>query len=181
MKEALLLIDIQNDYFSGGCNPLNDPETASKNAAIILKNFRKRGLTVIHIRHISDRPGAKFFLPDSEGSEIHANVKPITGEKIIIKHYPNSFRETDLFDFLKSNKISDLVICGMMTHMCVDSTVRAAKDYGFNIKLIKDACSTKSLLINNETIKASDVNNVFIAAMNYFYAEVFTTDEFRDL
>jgi nicotinamidase-related amidase len=181
MKEVLLLIDIQNDYFTGGLNPLNNPEAASKNAKTILENFRKRGLPVIHIRHISDRPGAKFFLPDSEGSEIHSDVKPVAGEKVVIKHFPNSFRETDLLDCLKSDKITDLVVCGMMTHMCVDSTVRAAKDYGFSIKLIRDACATKSLIIDDQTIKASDVHNAFISAMNYFYAEVFTANEFKDL
>ena len=91
MKEALLLIDIQNDYFPNGLNPLSDSESAGKRAKSILENFRKRGLPVIHVKHISNRPDAKFFLPDTAGSEIHSDVSPVIGEKVIVKNYPNSF------------------------------------------------------------------------------------------
>jgi nicotinamidase-related amidase len=178
MKEALIIIDIQNDYFDGGLNPLNNSMTACLNARKVLVNFRKRGLPVIYIRHISDRPEAKFFLPGSFGSEIHNDLKPDADEKVIIKHYPNSFRETDLLEFLRDNKISDLVVCGMMTQMCVDSTVRAAKDYGFNIKLVYDACASKSLSANDFSVEASQVHNSFICAMNYFYADIVKSDEY---
>jgi nicotinamidase-related amidase len=105
-------------------------------------------------------------------------VKPKNGEKVIIKHYPNSFRETELFDHLKKGNITDLVICGMMTQMCVDSTVRAAKDFGFNIIVIGDACATKDLEVNGETVKAEQVQVAFLAALNYFYATVRTAEEY---
>jgi nicotinamidase-related amidase len=100
------------------------------------------------------------------------------GEKIIVKHYPNSFRETDLLDFLRSRSITDLVICGMMTHMCVDATTRAAKDYDFNIVLVGDACATKDLEINGARVNSIDVQNSFLAALNYFYATVDNTQHY---
>jgi nicotinamidase-related amidase len=96
----------------------------------------------------------------------------------IIKHFPNSFRETELLDYLSINGVENLVICGMMTHMCVDATTRAAKDFGFNCTLIGDACTTKDLDINGETVKAKDVHNGFLAALNYFYSTVITTKEY---
>ena len=178
MKTSLLLIDIQNDYFDGGTMTLVNADKASENAKLILENFRKLSLPVIHIRHIATKPDATFFLPDTYGSEIHKNVLPIENEKVIIKHYPNSFRETELLESLKETEITDLVICGMMTHMCVDATVRAAKDFGFNCTLIGDACATKELEINDEKVKAVDVHNAFLAALKSTYATIISTNDY---
>ncbi len=178
MNTALILIDIQNDYFDNGTMPLVNSESASLNAKRILDKFRANESVIIHIQHIALRSDATFFLPNTSGCNIHNNVKPIDPEKIIIKHYPNSFRETELLDYLKNRNITDLVICGMMTHMCVDATTRAAKDFGFNCTLIGDACATKNLEINGQIIPSTEVHNGFLAALNYFYSTVKTTQQF---
>ncbi len=178
MKTALILIDIQNDYFDKGSMPLVGSVEASENAGLILDQFRKDNLTIVHIQHIAARPAATFFLPNTSGSGIHENVKPFDSEKVIVKHYPNGFRETELLDYLKNKNISDLVVCGMMTHMCVDATVRAAKDFGFNITLIGDACATKNLEIGGHIVQAEEVHKSFLAALNNFYATVKTTGQY---
>ena len=180
MKTALIIIDIQNDYFENGTMTLVESDKASSNARQIIDRFRANNLPVIHIQHISTRPTATFFLPNTQGAEIHSNVKPFEQEKVIIKHYPNSFRETELLHYLKSKNITDLVICGMMTHMCVDATTRAAKDFGFNIVLIGDACATKDLEIGRQVVKAEEVQKSFLAALNYFYSTVKTTRQYLD-
>jgi nicotinamidase-related amidase len=181
MKTALILIDIQNDYFENGTMTLSGSDRASENARLILDKFRSDSLLIIHIQHIAASPAATFFLPDTNGAEIHKNVRPLAGEKVIIKHYPNSFRDTELLEYLKSHDITDLVICGMMTHMCVDSTTRAAKDSGFNIVLIGDACATRDLQIDGRITKAEDVQKSFLAALNYFYSSVKTAKQFLDI
>ncbi len=178
MNTALILIDIQNDYFDNGAMPLVGSESAGLKAKKILEKCRADHSEIIHIQHIALRPDATFFLPDTYGCVIHDNVKPIGHEKVIVKHYPNSFRETDLLTYLKSKSITDIVICGMMTHMCIDATTRAAKDFGFNCTLIGDACATKNLEINGQLIKAVDVHHGFLAALNYFYSSVKTTKEY---
>lgn len=178
MDTALLLIDIQNDYFPGGTMELADPDKAAGNAGLLLQKFKKDNLPIVHIQHIATRPTATFFLPGTTGSEIHASVTPEANEKLIIKHYPNSFRETELLDYLKTKNISDLVICGMMTHMCIDATVRAAKDFGFTCIVIGDACATKDLEIHGERVHARDVHNAFLSALNGTYAEVKTAGEY---
>ena len=178
MNTALIIIDIQNDYFQGGKAELVNPEKASGNARLLLEYFRGKNLPVVHIQHIANRPDATFFIPDTKGAEIHNDVKPKDTEQIIIKHYPNSFRETNLLEYLKSNNITDLVICGMQTHMCVDATTRAAKDFGFNCIVIGDACATKDLEINGIVIKAEYVQNSFLSALNYFYSSVKTTNQY---
>lgn len=178
MKTAFVLIDIQNDYFEKGTMTLVDSERASKSARLILDKFRAENLPIVHIQHIATNPTATFFLPNTWGSEIHDTVKPLEGEKVIVKHTPNSFRETELFAYLSGEQITDLVICGMMTHMCVDATTRAAKDLGFNITLIGDACSTKNLEINGQMVHAEEVQKSFLAALNYFYSTVVTTKHY---
>lgn len=178
MNTALMIIDIQNDYFEGGTAQLVNPDTASGNAKLLLEQFRKKNLPVVHIQHIASRPDATFFIPDTKGAEIHVDVKPNDTEQIIVKHYPNSFRETDLLEYLRSKGITDLVICGMQTQMCVDSTTRAAKDLGFNCVVISDACATKDLEINGVKVKAADVQTAFLSALNYFYSTVITTEQY---
>lgn len=178
MNIALLIIDIQNDYFQGGKAELINPDKASRNAKLLLEYFREKNLPVIHIQHISNRPNATFFIPDTKGAEIHDDVKPKDTEQIIIKHYPNSFRETNLLEYLKSNNITDLVICGMQTHMCVDATTRAAKDFEFNCIVIGDACATKDLEINNLKVNEAYVQTSFLSALNNYYSTVMTTEQY---
>ena len=100
------------------------------------------------------------------------------GEKVVVKHYPNSFRETDLLDHLKAEGITDVVICGMMTHMCVDATTRAAKDFGFSCTVIGDACATRTLEVNGQSVAAAEVQKSFLAALSYFYSTVKTAKQY---
>ena len=178
MGVALLLIDIQNDYFPGGANELVGAEMAADNAARVLQYFRENDLPVIHIQHLATRPDATFFLPGTKGADIHQSVYPLETEKLIVKHFPNSFRETELLQYLRANYISELVVAGMMTHMCVDATVRAAKDYGYVLTVLSDACATKNLQIAEETVNAKEVHNSFLAALGYYYAAVMSTQQY---
>ena len=180
MKTALLIIDIQNDYFDKGTMTLVGSDKACENARLILVRFRADSLPVIHIQHIATSPTATFFLPNTTGAEIHKDLKPLEQEKVIIKHYPNSFRDTELLDYLRTLNITDLVICGMMTHMCVDATTRAAKDFGFNCIVIGDACATKDLEVIGLLVKAGEVQKSFLAALNDFYATVETTKQYLE-
>lgn len=175
---ALLIIDMQNDYFDGGKNPLVGSFKAVGKAKEILSLFRMNDLKIIHIRHITKRLNVDFFMPDTKGSEIHDAVKPHNNEKVIIKHSPNSFIDTELQDYLNDNEIGELVVCGMMTHICVDSTVRAAKDFGFNTTVISDACATKKLIFNEIQLDANVVNNVFLSAFKGYYAHVVNAQEY---
>jgi nicotinamidase-related amidase len=176
-KTALLLVDIQNDYFPGGKMTLEDIDAASFNASLLLGRFRERKLPVVHIRHIADRPGATFFLPDTPGSEIHPSVAPGVDETVIVKHFPNSFRETALLDQLKGAGVASVAVCGAMSHMCIDATVRAACDLGFQCRVARDGCATRALTFGRETVSAQKVHAAFMAALSAAYAQVLATDE----
>jgi len=149
-------------------------------AARLLATFRKASWPVYHIQHISAQPAATFFLPGTAGVDIHASVAPLPGEPVVIKHYPNSFRETDLLERFKADGISQLLVCGMMTSMCVDATVRAAFDLGFTCTIAQDACATLDLIFNGETIPARQVHGSFLAALGAVYAKIRMTDAILD-
>jgi nicotinamidase-related amidase len=176
MRTALLIVDIQNDYFPGGKNELAGPVEAAANARMLLDAFRARKMPVFHIRHESTRPGATFFIPGTAGAQIHESVRPLEGEIVITKNFPNSFRATELLSTLQSAKIGRLVVCGMMTHMCIDTTVRAAYDNGFQVMLAHDACATKSLTFEGKDIPANDVQQAFLSAINGTFAKVDSTE-----
>jgi nicotinamidase-related amidase len=178
MNSALILIDIQNEYFKGGKRELHLPEQAAARAAQALVFCRSKGLPVYHVRHINAEQGSTSFVSGSAGAEIHESVKPFAGEAVIIKHYPSAFLKTGLSEELLGKGISHLIICGMMSHMCVDTTVRAAQDYGFSVTLLEDACTTRDLLWGGETIPAETVHNAFMAALNGTFAKIVKTEEF---
>jgi nicotinamidase-related amidase len=176
MKTALLVIDIQNDYFPGGKHPLVNPLEAAKKAYELLQCFREHGGHHVHIQHISLKPDAPFFVKGDRGSDIHDSVAHFEGEPIVYKHYPNSFRETTLFAMLKEWEIERVVIAGMMTHMCVDATARAAADFGFQVVIAGDACATRDLQYGDTTIPADHVHKSFLAALKS-YGRVMKTEE----
>lgn len=177
MKQALIIVDIQNDYFPGGRHTLVGANEAAQKAKLVLAHFRKKGLPVIHVQHLSTNEGATFFLPNTSGIEINRAVSPENGEKVITKHFPNSFRETDLLAYLKDNHIQQLVILGMMTHVCIDATVKAAKDYGFECTVVSDACATLDVEIQGKKVPAEAVQQSLLGAMDFYYADIKTAAE----
>lgn len=177
MSKALIIIDIQNDYFQGGNCELVNPIEASLKAKELLEYFRKNSMPIFHIQHINLREGAKYFLPNTKGVQIHENVKPLENEIIIEKNFPNSFLKTKLENELKKQNIKELVICGMMSHMCIDSTTRAAFDLGFYCTVAHDACTTKDLEFFGKKIKANEVHNSFMAALGSVFTKLMKVED----
>jgi len=177
MKNALILIDIQNDYFPGGRCELFQPERAAERAGRVLEYFRTAGLPIFHVQHVSTRENASFFLPDTDGAEIHPLVFPKEGEPVLVKHAPNAFLRTALERELRERQVEQLVICGMMSHMCIDSTVRAAADLGFSVLLLEDACTTRDLMWGDERIPAQTVHRAVMASLSGTFARVGNAQE----
>jgi len=169
---ALLLVDIQNDYFPGGKMSLENMDAAAANAALLLAAFRERRLPIVHVRHLSVRPGATFFVPGTAGAEIHPAVAPRAGEAVVEKNFPNAFRATDLDQRLRAAGADHVVIAGAMSHMCIDATTRAAFDHGFKCTVAEDACATRALEFGGRTLPARDVHAAFMAALAVPYAKI---------
>lgn len=178
MQTALLIIDIQNDYFAGGNMVVEGSLEASRQAQRVLTAFRERNMPVIHVQHFSARPGATFFLPETAGVEIHPNVQPLPHEPLVRKNFPNSFRDTSLLQLLKEQGIEQLAVAGMMTQMCVDATVRAAFDLGYPCTVLHDACAARALSFGGEDVPAPKVHAAFLAALGAVYAKIVSAEEY---
>jgi nicotinamidase-related amidase len=178
MRSALLLVDLQNDYFPAGAMALEGIEPAAVQAQQLLVAFRKFRQPIFHVQHVALGKDATFFLPDTKGVEIHATLKPLPGEAVVQKHFPNSFRGTGLWEALKQARIEGLVICGAMSHMCIDATTRAAFDYDFHCQVIHDACATRDLVFEGVEVPAPQVHAAFMAALRAGYAQVLSLNEF---
>jgi len=178
MKTALLLVDMQNDYFPGGAMELAGMAEAGARAGELLTACRRLKFPIFHVQHLALRPGAGFFLPGTPGAEIHPGVQPRPGEQVIQKHFPNSFRETGLKARLNEAGIEELVIGGAMSHMCIDATTRAAADLGFSCTVIHDACATRDLAFGGRVIPPAQVHGAFMAALSPLYARVWSLREF---
>jgi nicotinamidase-related amidase len=176
MKRALVIVDIQNDYFPGGAMELVGSEDAAKRAGALLGAFRRAGGPIVHVQHVAG-PGATFFRPGTPGVEIHESVRPAAGETVIEKHHPSAFRETDLLERLRGLGADELVIAGMMTHMCIDTTTRAAADLGFTCLLAHDACATKALSYGGVTVPAQQVQLAYLAALHGTFANVLRAED----
>jgi nicotinamidase-related amidase len=177
-KTGLLIIDLQADYFPGGKMVLDGADAAAARAREVLDAFRAKRLPVFHVKHLSVRPGAGFFVPGTAGVEIHPGVTPAAGEPVIEKNFPNSFRGTTLKAQLQNAGIGHLVVAGMMTHMCVDASVRAAFDDGYRVTLLADACATRAQSWGGETVPSKQVQTAFLAALGAVYATIQNTAEF---
>jgi len=171
MKKALIIIDLQNDYFKDGANELQEIDEVLIQTNKLIKFAREKSYKIYFIQHFSQKEGASFFLPHTQGVKLHKDLE-INENLVIKKNYPNSFRDTILKKELDKENINELIICGAMTHMCIDTTVRAGFDMGYKIELVSDACATKDLVFQDTVIKAQDVQASFMSALNGIFCEV---------
>lgn len=177
MKTALVVVDLQNDYFKGGNWELVGTEQVAENASKLLKYARNNEMPIIHVRHEFPTDDAPFFKPNTKGAEIHSSVKNLDSEPVVLKHQINSFRETNLKELLDLNEVDSILICGAMSHMCIDGLTRAANDFGYKCIVAHDACATLDLEFNGVKVPAKQVHAAFMAALKFAYADVLTTAE----
>lgn len=176
MKKALIVIDLQNDYFCGGNMELQEINKALIQTNKLIEYARKEKYKIYFVQHFATKDDATFFVKNTKGVELNKDLD-IQDDVIIEKNYPNSFRNTILKNELDKENISELIICGAMTHMCIDSSVRAAFDLGYKILVASDACTTKKLQFQDKIIKAQDVHFAFMSALESVFCEVKETEQ----
>jgi nicotinamidase-related amidase len=177
-KRAIVVVDLQNEYLPSGKLPLVGIEQAMANAARVIADARAKGDQVIHVRHEGTAPDTPFFAPGTDGVQIHESVAPQKGEPVIVKNYPNSFLKTDLKQMLDSEAVENVSIVGAMSHMCIDATTRAASDFGYKATVVHDACATRDVEFQGQTVPAAQVHAALMSALGFAYAKVVTTDEY---
>ncbi|MCT4587117.1 MAG: cysteine hydrolase [Carboxylicivirga sp.] len=165
-KTALVIIDVQEFYFPGGAVELHNADKTAEIASEVLKAFRDRGEMIIHVKHEA-----------KAGSDIHHLLTPKESELVITKNEVNAFKGTKLKHLLDKNAVTDLVIIGMQTHMCLEAACRAAADFGFKVTVVDEACTTRDLKYGSTNIEAEAVHASTLATLKS-YAHVISYEVF---
>ena len=130
------------------------------------------------VQHHNTFEGAPFFVPGTEGAEIHESLKPKENEILITKTTPGCFYKTELHELLQKKSVKNLVIVGAMSHMCIDTTVREAYELGYACEVISDACATRDLEFEGKVIKAADVHAAYMGSLAFWFAKVLKTEDY---
>ncbi|RAS35887.1 cysteine hydrolase family protein [Paraburkholderia bryophila] len=145
---ALLAIDFQNEYFTGSL-PIPNGAAALQHARALVDHADRYGWRVVHVQHVApaDSP---LFAVGSQHAEIHADMQAAPCHRVITKNTVSVFASTDLAQTLKTDGITHLVICGLMTHACVAGAARDAVPAGFEVIVAADACATRDIAVDHE-------------------------------
>jgi len=172
---CLVLIDLQYEYLAGPI-ALPDGRAAIANAAKLLARARAAGTPIFHIAH-KGRPGGLFDRAAERGA-IVTELAPLPGEPVIEKGLPNAFAGTDLQAKLAATERKDIILAGLMTHMCVSSTARAALDLGYRITVDANSCATRDLPDGRGgSIAAATVHDVALAELSDRFAVIARGDD----
>lgn len=140
---SLLLLDFQNDFFSGGTVELIGAIDVAKKANALLQCFRDHGGHTIHVQHENRNNGLNYCIPGTEGIRIHDLVAHYENEPIVYKNTFDAFNQTNLDSILKVAQTSRLLICGMQLEKTIVSTARTAATLGYQVVIIHDACAAE--------------------------------------
>ena len=174
-NEALLVIDVQNEYFEGGKMPITYPTNSFENIKETMRAARKNGIPIILIQHTETWEQADSFRPGTRQHEIHPEVLEIGGDITIEKHKPSSFHETSLDSHLKEHNINTITICGFMTQMCCDTTARQGAHMGYQVNFLSDATGTLDFTNNAGHVSAKVLHETTLVTQAFAFSKVMTS------
>jgi len=173
---ALILIDIQMDYFPGGGWALDGAEEAAARAAEALSGARRAGMPVLHVRH-QGGAGARLLAAGTPGADIHPAVAPAPGEALVDKARASAFHGTDLAARLDALGVTHLALAGMMSNNCVVATALSAVERGLAVSVLHDACAAMALTFGGRALDGAGVHAAFMAELAFGFAEVASVEE----
>lgn len=156
-KQALIVIDLQNDYFPDGKFPLWNTESTLANVEAAIANAHAKRIPVVLVRHIADaKKGiAPFFNQGTPGVEIHPRILAAAPDAAIVtKAFADSFHHTTLEETLSGLGVEELLICGMMTQNCVTHTAISKAAEKYSVKILSDSCTTVDQMIHRIALSA---------------------------
>ncbi|WP_199458961.1 cysteine hydrolase family protein [Vibrio owensii] len=156
-QAALLVIDLQNDYFPNGKFPLWNTEATLNNIKSAIAKANEKNIPVIHIQHIADPAMgiAPFFTEGSEGADIHPEIVALAPKAdVVIKHFADGFEQTNLEEVLQKHGVTELLVTGMMTQNCVTHTAISKAAEKYEVSILMDCCTTVDEMIHNIALHA---------------------------
>jgi nicotinamidase-related amidase len=179
MKRALLVIDVQNEYFTGKL-PITYPSGSLDNILQVMNTASERGIPVIVIRHTQPQEDTPIFKKESPEWELHSEVSQYPYDLLIEKNLPGSFTNTELEAWLRERNIDTVVISGYMTQMCCDTTARQASHLGFSVEFLSDATGTLAFKNNAGAVTDEELHRAILVAQDNFISKVISTSQWID-
>lgn len=176
MNEALLIIDVQNEYFTGKLL-VSHPEGSLENILSAMDAAAARHVPIVIIQHTNAAPDALTFRRGTPGWELHDAVKGRHADIVIGKNLPGSFTGTGLEEWLKGNGITTITIAGYMTQMCCDTTARQAFHRGYAVNFLADATGTLPITNAAGSISAADLHRAILITQQMRFSRVLTTED----
>lgn len=154
MTQALILIDLQMDYFPGGAYPLWEAEETLQRLLQTAERARDADALVVLVQHLAGA-AAPFFREGSPGAELHPKVRAALPEAPrIIKRHADSFHQTELGELLSAHGSTELAVAGMMTQNCVTHTLLSKSAEGYGLTLLQDGCTTVDAMLHAIAVRA---------------------------
>jgi nicotinamidase-related amidase len=177
-KRALIVIDVQNEYFDGAL-PISDPppQLSLANVGRAMDAATAAGVPVIVVRHGSTDPESPIFRQGSHAWELHSEIEQRPHDHLIEKTLPGSFTGTPLEGVLADAGVETVTITGYMTHMCVDTTSRQAAHRGLAVEILDDATGTLALENSGGSATGEELHRATLVAQGQFFADVVSTDD----
>ncbi len=175
MYRALIIIDVQNEYFTGNL-PVKYPEESFKNILKVMNSAKQKEVPIVMIQH-TNPSDASTFAKDSEGWKLQHQVEAIGYDILFEKTFPGSFTGTNLELWLKNHDIDTLTIGGYMTQMCCDTTSRQAFHLGFNVEFLSDATGTLDMFNYAGYVNAEDLHRTILITQATKFSKVLSTHE----
>ncbi len=153
-QAALIVIDVQNDYFPTGAYPLHDTQAVLERTVQAVRSAQAQGLPVVLVQHVAKGP-SPFFNADTEGVQIHPLLRAAAPDApVVVKAHADSFLNTPLQTTLAALGVDTLWLCGMMTHNCVTHTALSPQAQGYTVRVLEDLCTTVDPMIHAIALSA---------------------------
>lgn len=181
MKRALIVIDVQNEYFEGGALPITYPPHSFEKIKTAIEKAQEKGIMTVLVQHTSLKENAGAFVRNSHMWEFHDEIKAIKPDLYIEKNHASSFVGTDLNYRLRALGIDTVTIIGYMTQNCCDATARDAAQLGYNVEFLSDANGTLAFSNHAGEVSAEELHRSFLVAQAFGFSRVLTLDEWIPL
>ena len=181
MKRALIVIDVQNEYFEGGALPITYPPQSFEHIKTAIEKAQEEGVMTVFVQHTSLKENAGAFVRGSHMWEFHDEIKKMTPDLYIEKNHASSFVGTDLNYRLRALGIDTVTIIGYMTQNCCDATARDASQLGYNVEFLSDANGTLAFSNNAGEVSAEELHRSFLVAQAFGFSRVLNLNEWIPL
>lgn len=178
MKRALLVIDVQREYFDGAL-PISHPAGHLEQILSVMDQAAVAGVPTAIIRHHQPDPNSPIFRKGSEMWELHPEVARRPHDCLIDKQLPGSFTGTQLGQWLESIAADTVTIAGYMTHICCDTTARQAMHRGLKVEFLRDATGTLNVENSAGSVTAEQMHTAILTAQQMFISEVLSSNDWK--